>query len=219
VPRTLEGIAYYMNQPELPELARHFLYNQLNPNIFNTGADIPLNSCPMITSKVYLFSSAHAVYYAPSDLCGTEGMHSERIRAVKSWYKGAPRYDPVFVGKSDDPGFMGLYVARVFVFFSFKHEGINYPCALIQWFSTVGNTPCDETGMWIVKPEVEITNHRKKRVLAVVHLDSLLRGAHLIGVSGKEFLPTNGFDFSMSLDAFKVFYVNRYADYHAHETI
>lgn len=53
--------------------------------------------------------------------------------------------------------------------------------------------------------------------MALVHIDSLLRGAHLIGVAGKEFVPVDDFDFSDSLDAFKAFYVNKYADHHFHE--
>lgn len=58
--------------------------------------------------------------------------------------------------------------------------GITYPCALVHWFSTVGDSPDDETGMWMVEPDFL----RGKRVLEVIHLDSILRGAHVIGVSG-----------------------------------
>ena len=141
-------------------------------------------------------------------------MHSERIRAVKSWYHGAPWYDCIYIGKSDDPGFKGLHVARVFVFFfSFKHDGIRYPCAVIQWFSAVGDAPCNQTGMWMVEPDF----YQGRRVLAVVHLDAILWRAHLIGAAGKDFIPMYGFDFSKSLDAFRVFHASRYTDYHAHE--
>jgi hypothetical protein len=45
----------------------------------------------------------------------------------------------------------------------------------------------------------------------------LLRGAHLIGVARKEIVPVADFDFSDSLDAFQAFYVNKYADHHAHK--
>jgi hypothetical protein len=77
-----------------------------------------------------------------------------------------------------------------------------------------GTEPCPETGMWIMTPDL---NREKQRFLAVVHLDCILRGAHLIGVAGKEFMPVRDFDFSDSLDAFNAFYVNKYADHHAHE--
>ena len=94
----------------------YLLCNQLNPDAPN-GDMVSLNECPAITEKVYLFNSAHAVYYAPSDLCGTGGMHSEHIWAVKSWYHGALQYDCVYIGKSNDPDFIGLHVAHIFVFF------------------------------------------------------------------------------------------------------
>lgn len=204
---------YHVNQPRLPELTWWFLYGQLNPDAPESGDTIPLDDCPVIMGKVYLFNSAHAVYYTPSDLCGTGGMHSKHICAVKSWYGGAPWYNCVYIGRSDDLGFKGLHVACIFVFFSFKHEEIRYSCALIQWFSTVGDAPCDEMGMWRVEPDF----YHGHRVLAVVHLDSILQGAHLIRVAGKDFIPVHGFDFSKSLDVFKLFYASRYADYHAHE--
>lgn len=74
----------------MPEFTQHFLYDKLNPDADKGGDVVPLESCPKILGKVYLFNLAHAVYYAPSDLCGTGGMHSEHIRAVQSWYGGAP---------------------------------------------------------------------------------------------------------------------------------
>jgi len=101
-----------------------------------------------------------------------------------------------------------------FSFFSFKHEGITYPCALVHWFSTVGDSPDDEAGMCMVEPDFK----RGQRVLEVIHLDSILHGAHLIGVSGSQFLPSGPlFKFSRSLDAFKTFYINKLVDHHAHE--
>ncbi|KAJ6521991.1 hypothetical protein B0H19DRAFT_973758, partial [Mycena capillaripes] len=89
-------------------------------------------------------------------------------------------------------------------------------CALVHWFSAHGEEPCADTGMWIVKPDF-IRGKPGEREMAVVHLDTVLRGAHLIGVAGNEFVSVNNFDFSNSLDAFKAFYVNKYADHHSHE--
>ncbi|KAF9486187.1 hypothetical protein BDN70DRAFT_846650 [Pholiota conissans] len=144
-------------------------------------------------------------------------MRHERIRSVSSWYGGAPRRDCIFVGNTDAvdaEGFANLHVARVFLFFSFKHDDITYPCALVQWFSAVGDRPDEETGMWIVEPDLR----GNRRSLEVIHLDTILRGAHLMPVAGSGFLPTDRrFDFSKSLDSFYSFYVNKYIDYHAHE--
>ncbi|KIJ58133.1 hypothetical protein HYDPIDRAFT_65438, partial [Hydnomerulius pinastri MD-312] len=67
--------------------------------------------------------------------------------------------------------------------------------------------------MWQVKPEL---NQNHERLQSVEHLDVIFRGAHIIPVFGNGSLPDN-FVFSYSLDAFKTFYVNKYADHHANE--
>ena len=123
----------------MPELARRFLYDQPNPDAEETGDVIPLERCPDILGKAYLFNLARAVYYAPSALCGTGG-------CTASVYVLFRRGTTVYIGKSGEPGLKGLQVGRVF---GFKHDGITYPCAPIQWFSIIGEIPCDETGMWI----------------------------------------------------------------------
>ncbi|KAJ7750937.1 hypothetical protein DFH07DRAFT_869023 [Mycena maculata] len=215
VPRDVHELALYMEQPRLHELIRRFLFDQLNPNAPTPGGQIPLAQCPEFSERIFLYHSARAVFYAPSDVSGVGGMHHERIRATKSWYRGPPRYDCVFLEHDTDlVGFQGLHAARVHMFFHFKFRGVDYPCALIHWFSARGEHPCPETGMWIVTPD---SLRGGAPSLAVVHLDCLLRGAHLIGVAGRDFVPIHNFDFSDSLDAFKAFYVNKYADHHAHE--
>ncbi|KIJ64676.1 hypothetical protein HYDPIDRAFT_89545 [Hydnomerulius pinastri MD-312] len=67
--------------------------------------------------------------------------------------------------------------------------------------------------MWVVKPEYTPSGRRS---LAVVHLDSIARAAHLLPVYGPSVLPED-LHFSQSLDAFRAFYVSRYADHHMHE--
>lgn len=173
---------------------------------------------PEINGKVHVYTSAHAVFYAPSDISGLGGLHHERIRSVKSWYGGPARRDCVFVGNAehaDKAGFQSLLVARVFLFLSITHWGVRHECALVHWFSTVGDSPCEETGMWMVEPDYRYG----QRALEVIDLDTILRGAHLIGVSGKHFIPPydSRFNFSTALDVYKSFYVNKYVDYHAHE--
>jgi len=154
------------------------------------------------------------VFFAPSDLSGIAGLRHERIRSVASWYGGPARRDCVYVGLSEDEGFRGLNIARVLLFFSFKYGREVLPCALVHWFSHVGDEPDDETGLWVVEPDLRSS----KPFLQVIHLDTVLRGAHLIGNAGREFLPPlNKFNFSDSLNSFKSFYVNKYIDYCAHE--
>ena len=105
-------------------------------------------------------------------------------------------------------------MAHMYLFFSFKYGDVHYLCALVHWFSAVGETPDDETGMWIVEP-----NYRgQKWFLEVIHLENIFRSAHLIGVASPDFLPSHSkIDFLMALDSFKSFYVNKYADHHTHE--
>jgi hypothetical protein len=55
-------------------------------------------------------------------------MRRERIRAVKSWRNGPGRYDTNFVNMDSSVYRMrGLDVARVRFFFSFSHNGVEYP--------------------------------------------------------------------------------------------
>lgn len=92
-------------------------------------------------------------------------------------------------------------------------QGDQIPCALIEWFSPVGEECDEDTGMWIVEPDIDIDGHR---ILGIIHIDTIIRCAHLIGVAGSDLIPVD-LTFSDSLDAFKSFYVNKYADHHAHE--
>ncbi|KAJ7511398.1 hypothetical protein B0H11DRAFT_1789547, partial [Mycena galericulata] len=159
-----------MGKPRLHELIRRFLFDQLNPNAPTPGARIALAQCPDFAERIFLYHSARAVFYAPSDVSGVGGMHHERIRATKSWYRGPARYDCVFLEHDKDlPGFQA---ARVRVFFQSKFRGIDYPCALIHWFSARGEHPCPETGMCIVTPDT--VHSGRGPSLAFVHLDCLL---------------------------------------------
>jgi hypothetical protein len=85
----------------------------------------------------------------------------------------------------------------------------------VEWFTTFGDAPCKDTGLWRIVPDY---NSNGERMTSVIHIDSILRGAHIIRVSGLQPLPTN-FTYSDSMDAFEMFYVNKYADgdHHAHE--
>ncbi|KAJ6629704.1 hypothetical protein B0H10DRAFT_2381236 [Mycena sp. CBHHK59/15] len=215
-PKNPIALAQHLDLPQLVPLIRRFLYLQDNPDhdLDIPLIRVPLDDCPDAPSSVKVFPSAIAKFYAPSDQSGVRGMLRERIRAVRSWRGGAPRYDCVFVeGDPDLPGFRGLLAARVLLFMSFKHLGVTYPCALVTWFSAIGDEPCPDVGMWMVEPDVD---HRGRRVLDIIHIDTILRGAHLIGIYGDSFLPRH-FKYSDTLDQFKAFYINKYADHHANE--
>jgi hypothetical protein len=217
LPRHLPELSDHLSLPSLPEHISRFLYEQTHPDhdFDEYPLDIiPLQDCPVYSGKIYVYSSAVAVYYAPSDLSGIGGMYRERIRSVESWQGGPERRDCIFVEHNPDaPGFRGLHVARVQHFFKIKYQSITYPCALVAWFSAIGENPCSDTGMWMVNPDIDHQGHWE---MSVIHIDTILRGAHLIGIAGKHSIPRQ-LQHTDSLNAFRAFYVNKYIDHHAHE--
>lgn len=146
-------------------------------------------------------------------------MYREVIHSNPSWKKGeitAPQRDCVFIAKGDaelQDGFRGLLVAQVHLFLSFRHEGITYPCALVHWFSTFGEEPDPDTGIWMVVPDRVDDGYYNAMV---VHLDTIVRGAHLLTIFKKDFADTS-LNFTETLDMFDGYYVNKYIDHHAHE--
>ncbi|KAF8502848.1 hypothetical protein F5888DRAFT_1607397 [Russula emetica] len=212
-------LAAEIDQSNFLELIRRFLYRQLRSDsdhslLSDSDASSDLNNLPEFHGKVAIYTSAVATYYAPSDLSGVGGMHRERIRAVSKWRNGPARYDCVYV--STDPeaeGMRGLDIARVRLFFEFSFKGIKYPCALIQWFSRVADGPDEDTGMWIVQPDKDPSG---LPIRQIIHLDTIVRAAHLIGVYGDGFLPRD-LTFDRSLDVFRAYYVNKFIDHHAFE--
>jgi hypothetical protein len=84
----------------------------------------------------------------------------------------------------------------------------------VTWFSAIGDEPCPDVGMWMVEPDVDRCTGR--RVMDIIHIDTILRSAYLIGIYGEDFFPKH-FKYSDSLDRFKGFYINKYADHHSHE--
>ncbi|KAF8205468.1 hypothetical protein K438DRAFT_1963910 [Mycena galopus ATCC 62051] len=213
-PPRLVDLAVYIQQPQFPELVRCFLYEQLHSDSDVDTRDIPIDDCPRFDSHIKAYHSATARFYAPSDLCGAGGMRCERIRSNPQWHGAYPRCDTVFINVDAElPGMLGIIIGRIFLFFSFTYHDIHYPCALVQWFPRHAATWDDVTGLWVVTPEAYCNG---QKCLAVIHLDSIARTAHLIPVYRASSLPEN-FHYSYSLDAFRAFFVNSYADHHVHE--
>ena len=110
----------------------------------------------------------------------------------------------------------GLEIARVHLFFSFEVEDEVFPCALVHSFCKSFDDPDPDTGMWIVEPDLD---HEGYRIMSVVHLDSVVRATHLLSIfKGDAILPRE-INFTHTLDVFSAFYVNKYIDYHAFETV
>ena len=202
--------------PNLVILLRRFLFGQLFPNDPRDPSEIPIADCPRFEGSISVFNSASARFYAPSDLSGLGGMRSEFIRSTPMWRNEVPRYDCIFVGTASDSSETGMQaydIARVLAFFSFSYKSVCYPCAVIHWFDKIGDRPDEDTGMWKVRPST-LPNHSPN--YAVIHTDAIYRAAHLIPVYGnrpisRDIRPHH------SYNAFRVFYVNKYADHHAFE--
>jgi hypothetical protein len=197
--------------PNLSTLISHFLLEQSTI----TSCDNPDDpNYPRYDGKISVFNSASALSYAPSDVSGIHGMRREFIRSTPLWRNEAPRYDCAFVNVNPVTEPMkGLEVVRILAFFSFYFKGVHYPCAVVHWFDRVGDQPDEDTGMWLVCPQV---NQQHQRSISVIHIDSIYWAAYLIPVYGKHCVPPQ-LRPHYSYDNFRLFYVNKFVDHHAFE--
>jgi hypothetical protein len=208
--------AELLQQPSFPKLLRKFLYKQLH---HGNRASSTQDTLPKINGRIHVFYSAVATFYAPSDISGISGMRREHIRATPSWRKGQARYDTVLVNSNPEiGGVRGFEVAWVFLFFSFRHEDKEYPCALIQWYSHVGSEPDEDTGLWMVEPDMDDSDTGAPH-LAIIHLDSIYRAVHLLPAHQNSTFIERTITMHSSLDTFKLFYINRFADHQSFEIL
>jgi len=107
----------------------------------------------------------------------------------------------------------GLLVARVYPFFRFSHNGLNYPCVLVHWYST-SNKPDPTTGFWVVQPEFA---GRRRRHMGVIHLNSVIRAAHLLPKFPSDAPVYREINYMNVLDLYSSFYINKFIDHHAFE--
>lgn len=203
----------------LDDLIRKFLFYQQNPTSTTTPA---LSLCPTteVVEKISVFHSATAVFCAPSGMSGTGGLYRETIRCTPRWQTGpivAPRRDCVILNTgSDVPGMRGLEVARVHLFFSFEVGSDLFSCALVHHFCKSFDDPDPDNGMWVVEPDLDSNGYR---VMSIVHVDSIVRAAHFLPVFKGDAAIPREVNFSHTLSIFTAFYVNKYIDYHAFETV
>ena len=107
----------------------------------------------------------------------------------------------------------GLSVAWAKLFFAAMVNRVKYSCALVYWYSVIGDSPDECTGMWVVRPNILDDGTPQT---AVIHLDLIVRLAHLLPIYVEERAP-RGLKHTDSLDFFSEFYVNKFADHHAFE--
>ena len=107
---------------------------------------------------------------------------------------------------------LGLNVAWAKLFFSVTVNHKKYPCALVHWYSLVGDSFNENIGMWVVEPDIVDS----KPQTAVIHLDTILCLAHLLPIYHDKLAPRD-IEYTESLDAFSKFYVSKFMDHHAFE--
>ncbi|KAJ6610872.1 hypothetical protein B0H10DRAFT_2193179 [Mycena sp. CBHHK59/15] len=129
-PRFAEDLADHIKVPAFPDLLASFLEDQLQSDKYSDDAS---DGFDISEYPISVYHSAIATFYAPSDPSGIRGMRRERIRSTPTWRKHGPRRDCAFaVENQQEQGFRGMSVVRVRLFFSFTHDGIDYPCALVE---------------------------------------------------------------------------------------
>ena len=92
--------------------------------------------------------------------------------------------DCVFINTDDSElGMHSLSVARTKLFFAATVDHVKYSCALVHWYYLIGDSADECTGMWVVKPDILDDG---MPWTAVIHLDSIVRLAHLLPIYGEE---------------------------------
>jgi hypothetical protein len=130
-PNILNALAVYIRQPGFPAALQRFVYTQCHPGY----EDFP-PILPEFLSKISVFHSATASFYAPSNLCGADSMHHEHIHANSSW-KGSPWFDTTIVTVSDgniekEQVMHGMLVAHVLLLFSYHDPKLHKKSSLVH---------------------------------------------------------------------------------------
>ena len=139
-----------VDEPGLTRLIQEFIHNQYYPYLSMND----FSHLPPFYKKIKIYTSTVTTFHAPCDLSGIGGMEHEHIQAVSHWRKDPGHFDTLFINaacdnvegnyeSTSDHGFLGLEVSRAHLLFSFTHNGVKYPCALVPWFSHVGDMPSD----------------------------------------------------------------------------
>jgi hypothetical protein len=150
-PRNLLSLAAHIGQAKFPLALRRFLFMLNHPD---QPTPDKLEDLPPFESEIKVHHSAVAIFYAPSDFCGSGGLRREHIRSTPLFH-GHPRRDTVFVVLDDSKdGMEGMEIGRVLLFFSFRYHRRDYSCALINWY-VHDDEPDHDTGMWTVELECD----------------------------------------------------------------
>jgi hypothetical protein len=218
----LHSLGTVIHQEDLSLLVQKYLYYHLNPLSTTPPHQLLHRDCPSTgnrVSQIHTYKSAMSIFSAPGNQCGPGGMFHEVVQAVSCWGMGeipGPRYDCVYVTMRGTPGIgmHDLQVARVYLFFSFRYGSETHACVLVHWYKLWHDEPDHDNGMHIMQPE----STSGQRNMSVISVDSIVCAAHLLPIFNNSHLD-HSFNYTQSLDIFKVFYVNHFIDPRAYELV
>ena len=209
-------LALTFHQHNFLNLIQRFLFDQIHMHDLNSpaGSDVPLEQCPLFNSKISVYHSMVVVFYLRSNPSGLHGMCWEAIHAIPCWWKCTMWYNTIFV--KHDPAqvrLQGFNIVQVLAIFAFHWMDKYYPCALVHWFTHMGDKHEEVMDMWVVQLD---SNADGSPAVGVIHLDLVLHTVHLMPVLGDWMMPID-LTMDQSLDVFQSFYINKYIDYHTFE--
>ena len=181
-----------------------------------------LTLCPTTDNIVGIsvFHSETAIFCVPSNPSGIGGLYQKTIQCTPWWKIGdiiAHQQDCVILNTgSDAPGMRGLDIMRSICFFLFEVGDEVFSCTLVHYFCKFFDDPDPNNSMWIIEPDF---NASRYQVMLVIHVDSIVHGAHLLPVFRVDTTIPGEINFSHMLDVSTAFYVNKYIDYHTFETV
>jgi hypothetical protein len=124
-------------------------------------------------------------------------------------------HDTIFVRIGLLPEPHSLSVAQLCLLFSFIINSTCHKIALIEWFSYIGNSPDENTGMWVVEREKWDDG---SWLIDFISIDTILWSCHLLPIYGKE-MVLRDITHMTSLESFQVFYINKFVDHHSFELL
>jgi hypothetical protein len=140
-------------------------------------------------------------------------MHQEYIQVTRSWRNGPACNNCVLVNTKPNANSTHRFeIAQVFLFFSFLHDGQEYQCAFVQWYSFAGTKCNKDIGCWMVEPD---NSNSKSPHIAIIYIDCIVRATHLMPTTRTALFVNRSVTIHTSLNIYDLFYINRFVDNHA----
>ena len=92
---------------------------------------------------------------------------------------------------------------------------MRHDVALVEWFSYVGESIDEDTGMWVVQRAKQCDG---LPLMDFIFIDSIRRGCQLLPIYGENKI-SNTMTHASFLHAFQTYYVNKFADHHLFEIL